>query len=217
MTLARQSKIEKNKPLDEDTISSDDDSVHILVESLPKLEVNPTSKITSRVNLNSQLKSQNSNGKSRMDASTLRHSNSLMKSNLRQSKDGNHARKTSEGFQKSKITLRNTTKPILRSQSRGKMSGILGKKTMLETLESNIVASENRQSNKTQTIDAILKKSLFGESAMKGKTPGALRLSSQFYGPTNLLELRDKRTKELLSFNFLTRSHLVDSVDSEVD
>lgn len=37
---------------------------------------------------------------------------------------------------------------------------------------------------------------------------GALRIGSSTYGPSNLLDLRDKRARELQSFAFLTRSHL---------
>lgn len=208
-------KNDKKKTSDDITTSSDDDSDHILVETLPKLEVNPTSKIASRGNLKFELKRQQTQGKSKIDGSTIKHSHSMLKSTMRQSKDNQHTRKTSEGFQRSKLILRTSTKPALRGTIRGRSAIKNGKKSNLDILEAQVVANENRQQFKTLSIDAILKRSLFGESTLRGKTPGALRLSSQFYGPTNLLELRDKRTKELMSFTFLTRGHLVDPVEPE--
>lgn len=47
------------------------------------------------------------------------------------------------------------------------------------------------------SVDETIKKSLFGSEAAGALGGQSLRIHSQYYGPMNLLELRDRRTAEL--------------------
>lgn len=209
VTAVRQAKKDRKKMLVDDNASSEEDSAHLLVENLPKLEINPTNAKATRITIKSNLASTMSINKIKGDGNLMRATHNPSTTTIKINKESHHSRKVSENIQKSQFTIKTNPKG---AQTRTRPSSKTGQKSTFELVESQVVASDLNRAKKvkkTISIDVALKKSLFGEVAAKSKGPGALRLSSQFYGPTNLLEVRDKRTKELMSFSFLTRGHLV--------
>lgn len=209
VTSQRQAKQDRKKAAVDEPGSSEDESVHLLVESLPKLEVNPSNVRGSKITIKPPISSQLSITKSRAETAKMRASHNSNLKTIKINKESHHTRKTSENIQKSSFTIRTNPKT---SQLRSRQSSKLTQKNTFELVESQVVASDIKRAQKNKkaiSIDIALRKSLFGENGAKSKAPGAFRLASQFYGPTNLLEVRDKRTKELLSFSFLTRGHLV--------
>jgi hypothetical protein len=196
----------------EDPHSSDDESIHLMVENLPKLEINPSASRGTKITIRPNASSQQSAMKSKAEPNTLRTSHNSNVKSIMIKKEQGHSRKTSENIHKSTFTIRTNPKTALVANQRARPSSKIAQKTTFEIVESQVITSDlqrAKKSRKTISIDIALKKSLFGENVAKAKAPGALRLASQFYGPSNLLEVRDKRNKELLSFAFLTRGHLV--------